>query len=100
MPHLLGIDIGTSGTKTLVCDGNGNCSTSNNKASNFVTVRTVLDADLRVDTVGTTFNGWFVSPPVQATIIGADPTCAIQYNLDQVVGAVLDAAGKEAVSAR
>ena len=67
-----------------VCDGNGNCSTSNNKASNFVTVRAVLDADLRVDAVGATVNGWFVSP-VQATIIGANLTCAIQYSLDGAV---------------
>ena len=64
------------------CDGNGNCSTSNNKASNFVTIRAAIDADLRVNTVGTSVNGWFVSPPVQATIIGADPSCAIEYNLD------------------
>jgi hypothetical protein len=64
------------------CDDNGNCSTSNNKASNFVTVRALVDADLRVDAVGTMVNGWFVSPPVQATIVGADSTCAIEYNLD------------------
>ena len=64
------------------CDNNGNCSTSNNKASNFETVTAVLDAELRVNTVGTRVNGWFVSPPVLATIIGADPTCAIEYNLD------------------
>ena len=64
-----------------VCDGNGNCATSNNKASNFATVRTVLNLNLRVDTVGFTVNGWFVSP-VQATIVGANLTCAIQYNLD------------------
>lgn len=64
------------------CDLNGNCSTSNNKASNFVTVRTALNANLRVDTAGPTSNGWFIAPPVSATIVGADPTCAIQYNLD------------------
>src|SRR3954452_10986225 len=65
-----------------VCDGNGNCSTSNNKASNFVTVHALADADLRVITTGTTVNGWFTSPPVPAIITGADATCAIQYNLD------------------
>ena len=65
-----------------VCDGNGNCSTSNNKASNFVTVRALLDAQLAVITTGTAVNGWFTSPPVQATIIGADQTCSIEYNLD------------------
>jgi hypothetical protein len=64
------------------CDSNGNCSTSNNKASNFVTVRALVDPDLRVNAVGPIVNGWFISPPVLATITGADPTCAIQYNLD------------------
>lgn len=65
-----------------VCDANGNCSASNNKASNFTTVRAQLDAQLQVTAAGTTVNGWYVSPPVQATITGTDPTCAIQYNLD------------------
>jgi hypothetical protein len=65
-----------------VCDQNGNCSTSNNKASNFTTVRALVDAQLVVNAPGSTVNGWYVAPPVQATIIGTDPTCAIQYNLD------------------
>ncbi|MEY2523228.1 MAG: large repetitive protein [Ilumatobacteraceae bacterium] len=64
------------------CDDNGNCSTSDNKASNFVAVRALVDADLSVNAVGAMVNGWFVSPPVQATIVGADATCAIEYNLD------------------
>jgi len=81
------------------CDDNGNCSTTNNKASNFITVRSVLDADLRVNTAGTAVNGWFVSPPVQATIVGANPSCAIQYNLDgagfvDYLGAVIPITGE------
>src|SRR4029078_7826697 len=52
------------------CDDNGNCSTTNNKASNFTTVQSALDADLRVDTAGTRVNGWFVALPVPAAIRG------------------------------
>ncbi|HEY5422050.1 MAG TPA: hypothetical protein VIK05_01185, partial [Ilumatobacteraceae bacterium] len=82
------------------CDDNGNCSTTNNKASNFTTVQSALDADLRVDTAGTRVNGWFVTLPVQATIVGAVATCAIQFNLDgsgwvdYVAGAVIPISGE------
>ena len=64
------------------CDDNGNCSTSNNKASNFVTVRRGDRRRPARQHGRYHVNGWFVSPPVPATIIGADPTCAIEYNLD------------------
>ncbi len=64
------------------CDGNGNCSTSNNKASNFILLKADPNTKLNVAVAGTSVGGWYTSPPAVATITGFAVGCNVQYNLD------------------
>ena len=63
------------------CDSNGNCSTSNNKASNFQPTAAVNDAQLRVVPSGDRASGWFTGASVPVTITST-ANCGIEYSLD------------------